>query len=704
MVFRFAGFRLLLLAMLALMLPVPVTAQEIIGAGGPLNNPATLIAETGNPAPGQTVTLAFRFRPNPGWHGYWENPGDAGSGLVLDWTLPAGVSAGRLRYPVPERLEIAGLMNYVFEGEHAILVPVTIPADAKLGSRLALKVRGEWLACTNEICVPEGGNLAIDLTVGDGRIDPVDQATFDRWRAALPMPLDARARFSVSDGRIRIGIPFPAGVALTDPYFYPLTKSAIEYAAPQTVRRDGDMLIIETAARGTPATLSGVLQTAPHKGLVIEAVPGAVSQGGAVITGSSGDQGGGAGSGLDGGTIGGILLALGGAILGGLLLNIMPCVFPILSLKALSLAKAGGDERQVRREALAYTAGIIVTCLALGGVLLALRATGSAVGWAFQLQDPRIIGLLLLLTTAIAFNLAGLFELGNLGFGNRLASSGGTGGAFWTGALAAFVATPCTGPFMAAALGAALVLPAAVALAIFAGLGLGLALPFLALGYIPALRARLPRPGAWMERFRHIMALPMFATALGLAWILGRQTGVNGMAIGIAAALLLGIALWWFGRHQLSGSGGRPWLTLAPVAAALALVLALAPMMAVSGPAGASTLTEPGDAEPFSEARLDALRREGRPVFVYFTADWCLTCKVNEKAVIDRSETRRAFAEHKVAVLVGDWTNGDPVLGRFIERHNRSGVPLYLWYRPGSDAPEVLPQLLSVDTLTALAA
>jgi thiol:disulfide interchange protein len=349
----------------------------------------------------------------------------------------------------------------------------------------------------------------------------------------------------------------------------------------------------------------------------------------------------------------------------------------------------------VRREALAYAAGAILTCLALGGVLLALRAGGSAAGWAFQLQDPRIILLLLLLVSAITLNLAGLFELPAITGGDGLAARGGASGAFWTGALASFVATPCTGPFMGAALGAALILPAAAALAVFAGLGLGLAAPFLLLGFVPALRQRLPKPGPWMARFRRWMALPMAATAVGLAWVLSRQAGCTGLALGLAATLILAVALWWVGRRR---GEDRAWLPLAP--AALAGLAAIALVPAASAPASPRTQAMAG-AEPFAEARLAARRAEGRPVFVYFTADWCLTCKVNEKAVLGRSEVARAFEARNVAVLVGDWTDGDAAISRFLEKHGRSGVPLYLYYPPGKEA-QILPQLLTVGQMTRL--
>jgi thiol:disulfide interchange protein len=660
----------------ALMLPAAARAQHI---------QPRLIAESATPAPGQTVALALEMTPDEGWHGYWQNPGDAGVPTKVTWRLPAGASVGAFRYPVPGTLLIAGLMNHVYEHEYALIAPLTVPKDAAPGTALRIEGDAEWLACTDTVCVPERGTIAVNLTVGDGRIDPATRIRFDAWRAKLPRPLGARAGFEVVQGRMRIAVPLPADAPVSQPYFFPVTENAVDYAAPQSVSRNGDALIVETAAKGTPTRLAGVLKIGEDTGLSIEAVPGPVPAAGKPVGATAATR-------WDAATV---LAALAGAVLGGLLLNVMPCVFPILSLKALGLARAGVDEREARREGLAYASGVILVCLALGGALLALRAGGSTIGWAFQLQDPRVIGLLLLLVMAIALNLAGLFELRSIGAGDALAARGGVAGAFWTGALAAFVATPCTGPFMAAALGAALVLPAAAALAVFGGLGFGLALPFLAIGFVPALRRRLPRPGPWMETMRRVLSVPMFLTALGLAWILGRQSGVDGMVVGLAAALLLGLVLWWAGARQVRG---RPILPAIPAAAiAAGLMLTLAPVASRAEAGG------PLKAQPFSESALKTAQDAGRPVFLYFTADWCLTCKVNEKAAIERAEVADAFARRNVAVLVGDWTNGDPAIGRFIEAQGRSGVPLYLYYRPGAAAPEVLPQVLTPAMLVRLA-
>ena len=671
-----------ILVLFLLVLSIPAGAQPVgLATPGARHVAIELVAETPRPAAGGTVDLAFAATPEPGWHGYWQNPGDAGVPASLTWTLPNGVSAGPLRYPVPQRLLVAGLMNYVYEGPFTQFATLTVPAGLAAGTRLPVKVRIDYLVCTREICVPESADLATELTVGDGAIPADRRARFDGWRKALPKPLGAAATFQVADGRFRLGVPFPAGAAAGDAYFYPLTEGAVDYAAPQAVARDGDRLVIETkAGSGKPAEVNGVL-AAGGQGFAIRAVPGTVAAsaaGGAATGGAA------------------ALWAFLFAVAGGLLLNIMPCVFPILSLKALSLARSGESEHHARGEALAYTAGVVAVCLALGGLLLALRAGGASVGWAFQLTDPRVMTVLLLLVTGIAFNLAGLFELPAPDAANRLAANG-RGGAFMTGALAAIIATPCTGPFMGAALGAALVLPTAAALLVFAGLGLGIALPFLAVGFVPALRRRLPRPGPWMATFRRVLAVPMFLTALALAWLVGRLAGVEGMTVALAAATGCALILWAIGRRQARGAG-------VAVAAALLLAVAAAGAWFV-GPARAQATAHavPAGAEPFSEARLAGLRAAGKPVFVYFTADWCLTCKVNEKVAIETDAVRDAFAKAGVAVLVGDWTDGDAGLGRFIQRHNRAGVPLYLWYGRNADEPKVLPQVLTPAVLTDLA-
>jgi thiol:disulfide interchange protein len=385
-----------------------------------------------------------------------------------------------------------------------------------------------------------------------------------------------------------------------------------------------------------------------------------------------------------------LLYALLGALVGGLLLNLMPCVFPILALKALHLSKSGGDESQARRDALAYAGGAIAGTAALGALLLAIRAGGSAAGWAFQLQDPRTIIVLLLLTTAITLNLLRTFEL------PVLAGEHSPSGSFGTGALAAFVATPCAGPFLGAALGTALLLPIYGSVAVFAALGLGLAIPFLMIAFIPLLRDRLPKPGPWMVRLQRFLAIPMAATAVGCLWLLYRQGGPTALLVGLGVAGALALLLVWTGWRQRRGERGG-W-------AAFGVALLLTGVAATQVPRQPqATARVPLGAEAWSEAAVEKYRAQGKPVFVYFTADWCLTCKANEAAAIDRDATRKAFGKAGVRVLVGDWTNGDPAITRFLESRGRAGVPFYLWYEPGNPDPEELPQLLTPGMLSELA-
>ncbi|MEG3153390.1 protein-disulfide reductase DsbD family protein [Sphingomonas sp. RB1R13] len=620
-----------------------------------------LVAES-SAVPGESLDLAIVMHTTPGWHGYWLNPGEAGLPMTVAWQLPAGMSVGDLRYPVPTRLILSGITNYVYDRDYALLVRVAVPKGAS--GIILVRAKAHWLACTEEVCVPEHGLLSLDLPVGDGSA-PLRQR-FDEWRRALPRPIATPARFAVEGQAIHLAIPLPASVTTGTPYFFPGENGPIDLAAPQKFRRSGDWLVADLVRkRGNPAGLSGVISLGDGRGLSFEATPGAVPSGGETI-----------------GKVGGraLLLALLGALAGGILLNLMPCVFPILAIKALHLARSGGDERTARREALGYAIGAILGTGALGALLLVIRAGGSAAGWAFQLQDPRTILLLMLLAGAITLNLLGLFRLPVIGGDTNPTSS------IATGALAAFVATPCAGPFLGAALGTALLLPAAGSIAVFAVLGLGLALPFVAVAFIPALRERLPRPGAWMVRLQRFLAIPMAATAAACLWLLWRQAGGQGLAVGLVALALLAALLFASAKRE-----GLGLLTLIGAAAIALGGVFLVPQRA------ASASHSPAGATAWSEAAVRSASAK-HPTFVYFTADWCLTCKVNEAAAIDRAEVRDAFKAAGVRVFAADWTNGDPAITRFIETQGRAGVPLYLWYEPGK-AGEELPQVLTPNML-----
>ena len=433
--------RRLLLLLLLLLSPALAKARGI---------EPELVAE-GQAPPGGEVELAIHMRPAPGWHGYWLNPGDAGLPMDVKWQLPKGFAVGPLRYPVPTRLEIANLMNYVYEEDYAVLVRLKVPADAR--GTIPIRADAHWLACTDKICVPEQGELSLGLAVGRGT---PDRAEFDAWRRKLPQPLASTGHFEIAGDKLRVAIPLPESVKVDKPYLFSMADGPVDYDAKQDFRRSGDTLIAELQRKGpAPAEFPAVIALGGGRGLEFNASPGPVPEGRPI--GSPGWKA--------------AIWAMLGAIAGGILLNLMPCVFPILALKTLHISRAGGESAHARSDALAYVAGTIVGTGALGAALLAIRAAGSEAGWAFQLQDPRAIMLLLLLAVAITANLLALFELPVLGGASRPA------GSFGTGALASFVATPCAGPFLGAALGTALLLPAAGSIFVFAALGLGLRTP-----------------------------------------------------------------------------------------------------------------------------------------------------------------------------------------------------------------------------------
>jgi len=651
--------RRLLIFLLVLLLPALAEARGI---------EPELVAEGPAPAGGE-VELAIHMKPNAGWHGYWLNPGDAGLPMDVQWQLPSGFSVGTLHYPVPSRLTVADLMNYVYERDYAVLVRLKVPSDA--AGTAPIRAQAHWLACTDKICVPEQGELELDLPVGSGA---PNRAQFDQWRRAIPQPLATVGRFEVSGDKLRVSIPLPASVQVDQPYVFPVTDGAINYQAEQDFRRTDDALIAEMQiGKRPPQRFEGVIALGDGRGLEFSAVPGAVPKDGTRLGSTRSEA---------------ILWALVGAILGGILLNLMPCVFPILALKALHISRAGGEPEHARRDALAYAAGAVVGTGALGLVLIAIRAAGAQAGWAFQLQDPRTILLLLLLTTAITLNLLRVFEF------PVVSGAAMVSGSFGTGALAAFVATPCAGPFLGAALGTALLLPAVGSVVVFAALGFGLALPFVAIAFIPALRRLLPRPGPWMAQLQRILAIPMAITVLACLWLLWRLAGAHALEIGLVAAAGFSLLLAGAGSLQRRGKQTGYVATLVAVGVA-ALALWTMP------PPSATSRTVEG-AEPWSEARVNAELAAGHSAFVYFTADWCLTCKANEAAAIDRDEVRKAFYSGGGAVLAGDWTNGDPAITRFLESRGRAGVPLYLWYSPGKP-PEELPQILTPSILISRA-
>ncbi len=648
--------------------------------------------------------VALRLRPDPGWHVYWQNPGDSGIATSLKWTLPAGVSAGPIEWPYPHRETLGELTNYGYSEETLHLVPVHVKSGM---DHVELAAKAAWLVC-KDICIPGEAELRLSMPVsGDApEADGAWKAAFEKARSLLPRAApEWDVHYSIVQGDFSLsvqGTQFPQQAQVE---FFPQVNDLVSHNAEQRVVIDpsnGLRLSQRISAYfvEAPDSLRGVLvvhEGDTAKAFQLDADPGDVAvvpsthaemrpapeRAPSTVTSSASTS-----------SLAAMLLF---ALLGGLILNLMPCVFPVLAMKAISVLEAGGATAATNRaHALAYTVGVVLSFVTVAALLMALRAGGAALGWGFQLQSPAFVFVLAALLFAMGLSLSGVAHFGSswMGAGQNLAAKPGLAGSFFTGVLAVVVATPCTAPFMAPALGFALAQPAALALLVFAVLGLGLALPFLLLGFVPVLGRALPRAGRWMETFKQLMAFPMYLTAVWLLWVLGGLTDRDGMALALIGLVLVAMALWIWGRSR-SGVGQG----LALVVLFAAGVLALHPALKVRSNAGATTETPVGW-EPYTDARMAALRAAGRSVLVDFTADWCLTCKLNERGVLRSDRVRQLLREHDVALLVGDWTRADPVITAVLDRYGRSGVPLYLASRDGAE-PQVLPQVLTFDSLSA---
>lgn len=658
-----------------------------------------LVSELAAVAPGTPFRIALAQSLAPGWHTYWRNAGDAGAPSEITLGLPDGGSAGPIAWPAPARIPYGPLVNFGFTGSVALPITVTPPGDLAPGGRFRIEAEATWLVC-EKICIPEEGRFALDLPVAAAPVAaPAQAALFAAAEARLPRenPFVAQAGFSGPAGALRVEGAALSPATVREAFFFPHAPGLLDNAAPQPARIE-DGVIVLRLARGPvplPERLDGVLALTDPQGRTAAFL---LDVGlGAVPAGAPGAIAPAAGAPLRFGFWQALLLAFAG----GLLLNLMPCVFPILAMKAFALARMGGAARaEVRGEALAYTAGVLACFAAIGGLLVGVRAAGGSAGWGVQFTQPAFVAAMAWLMLLVGLNLSGVFAMGRaVGAGQALAGRGGRWGAFFTGLLAVLVATPCTAPFMAAALGTALALPAAPAMAVFLALGLGLAAPYALLALFPGLARLLPRPGPWMERLRQFLAFPMYAAAAWLVWVLAQQAGPDAVLLALAGGLFLALAAWLAGVAQ-QGAGRRAWLAAAlPVLAALALL----PRLATAPPPTALAAAPSADA--WSEARVAALRAEGRGVFVNVTAAWCISCKVNEQVALNREAVRAAFARSDIAYLKADWTRGDAAVGALLRAHGREGVPLYLLYPAGGAAPRVLPEILTEGiVLDALAA
>jgi thiol:disulfide interchange protein/DsbC/DsbD-like thiol-disulfide interchange protein len=648
---------------------------------------ASLLSSHYTVAPGETFQIALKTELDDHWHTYWRNPGDSGEPVQISWTVPGTVTAGEIVWPLPAPIPTGPIINYGFEGAPLFPVDFTVAADAAIGSVIEVEAAVYYLVC-KDICIPENGTLRLILQVAaESELNDRNAAAIAEAINMAPRALAIPAAMQANGEALSLQFAdLPAG-DFSNAYFFPYDNTLLVHSDPQKVSQgEGGIQIDTTASFGWGEGFSE-----PQQGVLAFEING--TQTGRIVTVASGPA-------LSVGvenmspltpapsiTLWG---AIFGAFVGGLILNLMPCVFPVISLKALSLAKsAHGERKTARREAWAYAGGVFATFAVLVLVLLVFKAGGEALGWGFQLQNPIIVGLLALLLFAVGLNLIGVFEVAGgsyQGTGAALAGKGGMTGSFFTGALAVLVATPCTAPLMASAIGYALAQPIFVTLLVFAALAAGFAAPFVLLAYAPGLLAKLPKPGPWMVRLREVLAFPMFAAAIWLVWVIGNQAGVNGMALILLAMLALALAVWLLQRKGL-----WRWIGVAMIVLAIAL-----PFTARTAPASGSIDLA---VDAWSPERVAELRAGGQAVFVDFTADWCVTCKVNEGLVLKTDTVKQAFVDTNTAFLIADWTNKNDMIARELESYGRAGVPLYLYFPAGDDIVrgQVLPQVLTVD-------
>ena len=718
--------RWLALAAVALLAPVLALAQGLNLPGAPggvfqsTQTRAELLAHAPQGATaGQPVWVGLQLTHAPEWHTYWKNAGDSGLPTELRWTLPPGVSAGEIAWPTPRKFPIGNLANYGYDGTVVLPVPLTVGPDFK-GDTINVQLYAAWLVCRKE-CIPEEGNFTLNIPV-NGSTGSSGAAFAASFEAAPKDQPAADSQVQPEDGFLNVSLSnLPAAWRGKGLEFYPETTGLIEPGSPWTQAWEGNrwtarvplsphrsespaqlaLVVAEANPPGSGPGLAGARLDVPVQGTWPAPAPLPVAVPDALQAALDANAARAAApvSSASSLTLGAALL---GALLGGLILNLMPCVFPVLAIKVMAFAKHANDRAAHRANGLAYTAGVVLSFTALGALLLGLRAAGEQLGWGFQLQSPAVVAGLAVLFTLIGLNLAGLFEFGNV-LPSRLASlqaKNPTVDAFLTGVLATAIASPCTAPFMGASLGLAIGLPAAQALAVFAVLGLGMALPYLAASWIPAVARALPRPGAWMDTFRRGMAFPMFATVVWLLWVLGQQSGIDGAAGLLMLLVVLALLVWSLGLRGKS----RAALSVLSLAGLVWLGWTLGPnvtRLQDATPGQAVATSQAGVSwQAWSPETQAALVAEGRPVFVDFTAAWCVTCQYNKRTTLADAAVLGDMAGKNVALLRADWTRRDPAVTAALATLGRNGVPVYAIYKNGQ-APQVLSEVLSVEEVRA---
>jgi len=639
------------------------------------------------PLTGDKVGLYFKLEP--GWHVYWKNAGDSGEPPHIKWILPDGVTAGPLQFPAPKRLALGPLMDFGYEDE--VLFPLNLQfAKTVKPGPATLHAKVDWLVC-REVCIPGKAELEVERNIL--AIEPMvaavaepDAEIWNRLGNSLPksLPENQRVVFQPSQSGFQLAVE--TGQRESSAEFFPADQDIIDNPAPQKVTPTAKGFVLElkkdASLTANPAQLKGVLELSGGRAYEIAAIPGTVAAAAPPLA------------------WGLLARATGLAFLGGLLLNLMPCVFPVLFLKGLALVNSGNEEKhQLRTHGFVYAAGILVSFWVLVGALLVLRAAGSTLGWGFQFQSPVFLSLMAGLLFFLGLSLAGQFEIGLTltSAGGALAQKQGYTGSFFTGVLAVVVATPCTAPFMGAAIGYALAQSPAVTFAVFTALALGLAAPYVALTLQPAWTRLLPRPGAWMEVLRQAVSVPIFITVIWLAWSLISAYGAGLLWSLLGSLLMLAIAGWFLGRWP-----AKRWSTVVAALIVLIVIAAsvLAPKKLAAAPETSTTTVQQGGWQPWSAQAVSGYQAQGRPVFVDFTASWCLSCQVNERVALQQPQVQQAFKDANVALLKADWTRNDDAITQALATMGRSGVPAYALYVPGQSEPELLPEALTPGIVT----
>jgi thiol:disulfide interchange protein DsbD len=672
---------------------------------------AELIARHTTFQPGKPIEAALRLNIIEHWHTYWKNPGDSGLPTRLKWALPAGFTAGEIEWPHPKKLPLGPLMNFGYEGEVLHLVTIQPPANSKLGDKVTLSAKADWLVCA-DVCIPEEGNVTLTLVASDAPLLPNAKwaNAFAAARTALPAGELKGVTIAIDGLFATITGKTPLDNATNGMMFYPTRDDVIANAGKQVLNKSADGFTLRVplaeprnnelktlegvlVAEGEPTTWGGFVSTGRAQAVAINAPVAYVAS-----TGTNSPTGGPSQTKMPEAARADLSLvaAIGLAFLGGLVLNLMPCVFPVLGIKVMGfVANAHGETSLLRRQGAAYFVGVLASFALLAGLMLALRGAGQSVGWGFQMQEPIFVAVLAVLFFLMAMNLSGVFEVGTsiqtaAGSAEMNAQRNPLVGAFTSGVLATVVATPCMAPGLGASVGFTISQSAPVAMLVFGAMAIGLALPVALLSFFPALLRYLPKPGAWMDGFKQLMAFPLYATVVWLVWILGAQTGNDGVAKILLGLTVLALGAWIYGRTQIA----KPALRIAASAVAVAIGISLAWSGANTVLPAETTASAPSDWVPFSKEKIVALRAEGKSIFVDFTATWCITCQVNKRVALNDDTVVQQMKAKNVVRMKADWTRKDAAITQALADFGRNGVPLYVLY-PVAGEPIILPELLT---------